>query len=121
MAESITGGTYFDALGVTLVFWKEINKLNPNLSMNSLVDGIVTDCKNKNKIKVKLRNGSEVNAKGMSFTVQNNAWVLLMAQYKRTGLKLGVPTFEVSDYTVIGIRYATEDGGYGRTPTTYSV
>lgn len=119
MADS---GTYLDALGVTLVFWKEINKLHPGLrTTNTLIDGIVTDCSNKNKIKVKLRDGSEVTAKAMSFHVQNNAWVLLLAQYKRTGTKLSVPTYEICDYTVIGVRYATEEGGYSKTPTVYSV
>ena len=83
-----------------------------------LIDGIVINCSDKNNVKVKLRNGNEVNAKGESFTVQNNQRVWLLTNQVFSGVRAGFLTTKVSSYSIISVQSSFEDSF---TPTTYSV
>lgn len=108
--QDVQNATYF-----LMVWYDELMRKNWYTSMTKgmtdpYVDGTVTKS-GKNKVKVKLSNGTEVTAKAGSYTsIRTNAWVLLLKHFRKSGTIGGVPNYVVGSYEVIGVRYRNSDG-----------
>ena len=127
--EELKSEVYHPNLAIAVYFYEEIKKLyNKGELIETLVDGIITDCGNKNSIKVKLRDGSQITTKAGSHYVKNGAWVLLIVVYKdfkytnsTTISKIPKTEYpEIKRYDLIGVRFFTAKGQITTMPV-YSV
>ena len=104
-------GVYSTEMTFYLVFWEEINRATKAGKINYYADGIAKE-RSKGKVKVTLRNGSEIYAKsGMYSRIEAGAWVALLKHFRMGKLiSAGNREMIVDSYEVIGVRYFTEKG-----------
>jgi len=104
------------ALGFSSIWYAELMKNylygGTKGDYNPFTDGIVSKILNTKKAKVKLRNGTEVNADtGMFSNVKVKAYVLLLKHFRKIGMiATGLPNYNVGSYEIIGVRYINSDG-----------